>query len=67
MNGEPKPIHRYRAVGESDDRRFWGTTMRNEVIEKLRFEAVRRGITITQLVNQTLDEAIPNCRIVVDE
>jgi len=55
MNDEPK----------QRDWRFWGTNMRNEVINKLRVEAVRRGITITQLVNQTLDEAIPNCRIVV--
>jgi len=46
--------------------RFWGTNLRNEVIEKLRVEAVRRGISITQLVNQTLDEAIPRCRITVE-
>lgn len=46
--------------------RCFATNISDALIDRIRLEALRRGVPIQQLVSETLDSGIPKVRIVVD-
>jgi len=49
------------------DARIFGTALPAGLIDRIHYEAVRRRVPITRLIQDTLDSAIPRVRIVIDQ